>query len=204
MKPRILIACEESGAVRRAFRRLGFDAYSCDLLSAADGSPYHFRGDIREALKAGPWAAVIAFPPCDHLAVSGARWWKKKRRVQKAAIGFFLLFTRLHRRNGSRRVPLWAIENPIGCMSRLYRKPDQVIQPWQFGHPECKATCLWLHGLPPLTGTKNVRSAMLRRPIRLRHRIHHMAPGEDRKRERSRTFDGIAAAMAAQWGAFLK
>lgn len=194
---KVLVGCEFSGAVRRAFRRLGHDAWSCDLLPAEDGSPYHIRGDIFRAIVRRRWDLVIFFPPCTHLCCSGARWFKSKKKQQAAAVRFFLKLARVQ----CRRL---AIENPVGIMSSRYRKPDQIIQPWQFGHPETKATCLWLRGLPTLEGTKNVRSAMLRRPARLRGRIHHMPPGPERERERSRTFSGIAAAMAQQWGGPIK
>lgn len=180
---RVLVACEESQAVTIEFRKLGFEAYSCDLMECSGGHPeWHLLGDVRNYLQ-DFWDAVIAFPPCTDLAVSGARWFKDKD--QKPAIDFFMLFTRY----------VGAIENPIGIMSRLYRRPDQIIQPWQFGHGETKATCLWLNGLPMLQPTNIVEGR--------EQRIWKMAPGPDRAKERSKTFPGIARAMAEQWGKVL-
>jgi hypothetical protein len=184
---KVLVACEYSGIVRRAFHALGHDVISCDLLPSEDNSPYHYQGPVEDILEqGGNFDLVIAHPPCDHLCVSGARWFREKQADgrQQKGIDFFLLFTTLECK--------WAIENPIGIMSRLYRKPDQIIQPWQFGHGETKATCLWLNGLPCLVPTNIVSG---RQP-----RVHHMSPGPDRWKERSRTYQGIAAAMAAQWG----
>lgn len=183
---KILIACEYSGAVRRAMRNQGLDAWSCDLLPAEDGSCYHLRTDASIALDEG-WGAVIAFPPCTHLCVSGARWFRTKQEQQARAVNFFMMFAAL-------KVP-HAIENPIGIMSSRYRKPDQIIQPWQFGHGETKATCLWLHNLPKLTPTNIVQGREAR--------IHKMPPGPDRAKERSRTYAGIAEAMGQQWGQYL-
>jgi site-specific DNA-cytosine methylase len=181
---KILVACESSGTVRDAFRALGHDALSCDLLPADNGGP-HYRGDVRDILGEG-WDMILAFPPCTHLAVSGAKHFAKKRADgrQQEGIEFFMLFTRLD-------CPRVAIENPIGIMSSTYRKPDQIIHPWQFGHGETKATCLWLKGLPKLTPTNVVdgRDA----------RIHRMPPGPNRWKERSKTYQGIANAMADQW-----
>ncbi len=144
---RILVACEESQSVTKAFRALGHEAYSCDLQPCSGGHPeWHVQGDVTKFLNE-PWDIVVAFPPCTHLASSGARYFREKRRDgrQADAIKFFMLFTGLACPH--------AIENPVGIMSTLYRKPDQIIQPWQFGHPESKATCLWLHELPKLTET---------------------------------------------------
>lgn len=187
---KVLIACEFSGVVREAFRAHGHNAWSCDLLAAEDGSPFHFTGDVRHILHGefiGPWDMMIAHPPCTHLAVSGARWFPAKRAdgSQQAAIDFFMALV-------NAPIERIAIENPVCIMSRLYRKPDQIIQPWQFGHGEIKATCLWLKGLPKLTPTNVVDG---------RHaRVHRMPPGPDRWKERSRTMPGIAEAMASQWG----
>ena len=192
---RILCACEESQAVTSELRRLGHEAYSCDLLPTGGAHPeWHVRADAVEVAKL-TWDMVIAFPPCTHLACSGARWFAEKRRDgrQQSAIGLFLARATLD------HVPRVAIENPVGIMSRLYRKPDQVIQPWQFGHPETKATCLWLRGLPPLAPTHDVFDEMVRLPDAEAHRVHHMAPGPDRQRLRGRTYPGIARAMAEQW-----
>ncbi len=181
----VLIACEFSGVVRRAFRDRGHDAWSCDLLPAEDGNTvHHFEADAIGAAY-NPWDLVIAFPPCTHLCVSGARWFKNKQREQAESIQFFMALANLP-------IPRIAIENPIGIMSTRYRKPDQIIQPWQFGHGETKATCLWLKNLPPLKPTNIVEG---REP-----RVHHASPGTDRWKERSRTLPGIAAAMAEQWG----
>jgi len=170
--------------VRRAFRALGHDAWSCDLLPAEDGDSHHYQDDVRTVLPRA-WDLLIAHPPCTHLAVSGARWFKEKQTEQKAALDFvrFLL---------SADIPCIALENPVSIISTAIRKPDQIIQPWQFGHGETKATCLWLKNLPKLVPTNIVEG---REP-----RIHKMPPGPDRWKERSRTFDGIAQAMAEQWG----
>ncbi len=184
---RVLIACEFSGIVREAFKLKGHDAWSCDLLET-EIPGNHYKEDIRELLKKDDkWDMIIAHPPCTHLAVSGARWFKDKIEEQKAAIEFFLYFTRI-------AVPKVAIENPISIMSRLYRKPDQIIEPWWFGHLERKATCLWLKNLPRLRPTKILEHGMLQ------DRIHRASPGKDRWKERSRTYKGIAEAMAKQWG----
>lgn len=181
---KILFACEESAECRDRFAAQGHDAWSCDLLPSAKPGQ-HYQGDVRDLLSEH-WDAVIAFPPCTDLCVSGARWFAAKRASgeQQRAIEFFMLFTKLG-------CP-WGIENPVGIMSSLYRKPDQIIQPWQFGHGETKATCLWLNGLPPLKPTNIVTG---REP-----RVHRMAPGPDRAKMRSRTYPGIAQAMAEQWG----
>ena len=194
---RVLCACEESQAVTSELRRLGHEAYSCDLLPCSGGHPeWHVQADALEVAKMA-WDMVLAFPPCTHLSSSGARWFAEKRRDgrQQMGIGFFLAFTALD------HVPRVAIENPVGIMSKLYRKPDQIIQPWQFGHPETKATCLWLKGLPPLRPTNDVRVEMDAMDDRDRHRVHHMPPGPERARMRSRTYPGVARAMAEQWGA---
>lgn len=186
---RVLVACEYSGRVREAFRARGHDAWSCDLLAAEDSSPYHFQGQV-EDVPCGygdTWDMFIAFPPCTDLCASGARWFADKQAsgVQQRSIEFFLLC----RDYPAQRV---AIENPVGIMSTVWRKPDQIIQPWQFGHGETKATCLWLKGLPPLKPTNIVEGREAR--------VHRMAPGPDRWKERSRTYQGIADAMASQWG----
>jgi hypothetical protein len=190
---KVLIACEESQAVCKEFRSLGHEAYSCDIQPCSGGHPeWHIEGDVLPVLKED-WDIVIAFPPCTHLAVSGAAWFEEKRKDgrQQEGIDFFMEFTKLE--------SAWAIENPIGIMSKLYRKPDQVIQPWMFGHPEQKATCLWLNNLPPLVSTNNVYIDMMELPDSERQRIHYLPPGPDRGKERSKTFSGIAKAMAQQW-----
>jgi hypothetical protein len=183
---RVLVACESSGRVRQAFRALGHDAFSCDLLPADDGSPYHIQGDVLAVLNDG-WDLMIAHPPCDHLAVSGARWFPEKRADgrQQQGIDFFM-------RMVTAPIPRIAIENPVGIMSTIYRTPDQIIQPWQFGHGETKATCLWLKNLPLLTPTNIVEGR--------ENRIWRMPPSPDRWKLRSATYAGIANGMAAQWG----
>lgn len=181
----ILIACECSGAVRRAFRARGHDAWSCDILPAEDNSTYHYQCDVRDVLY-HQWDMVIAFPPCTDLAVSGAKWFAQKQADgrQQASIEFFLMFTQLD-------CPKVAIENPIGIMSSIWRKPDQIIQPWQFGHGETKATCLWLKGLPLLRPTNIVSGREAR--------VHHMPPSPTRAHDRSVTYQGVAQAMSEQW-----
>jgi hypothetical protein len=183
---RALIACEFSGTVRDAFIRQGCDAWSCDLLPSERPGP-HLQGHVLDVLDGG-WDLLIAFPPCTHLAVSGARWFREKQVEQRAAIDFFLALV-------NAPVSRIAVENPIGIMSTRYRKPDQVLQPWQHGHGEVKATCLWLKNLPLLQPTKIVAG---RQP-----RVHHESPGADRWKRRSRTLQGIADAMADQWGGLL-
>lgn len=182
----VLIACEFSGVVRDAFIAKGHNAISCDLLDTERPGP-HFKHDVRDIIDCFKWDLIIAHPPCTDLSSSGARWFKDKQAdgSQIKAIEFFKYFTELN-------CPKIAIENPIGVMSTLYRKPDQIIQPWQFGHGETKATCLWLKGLPLLIPTNIVEG---RDP-----KIHHMPPGPDRAKNRSRTYQGIADAMAEQWG----
>lgn len=182
---RVLIACEYSGAVRDAFISRGHEALSCDLLPTDVPGP-HYQGDVKDIINDG-WDLMIAHPPCTHLAVSGARHFaaKKASGVQDEALDFvrFLL---------EADIPKIALENPISIISSRIRKPDQIIQPWQYGHGETKATCLWLKNLPKLTPTNIVEG---REP-----RVHMMPPGPNRWKERSKTFAGIAAAMADQWG----
>lgn len=185
---RVLVACEFSGIVRSAFRARGHDAWSCDLLPAEDGSEYHYQSDaIHEAWNdyPVPWDLMIAHPPCTYLAVSGARWMKDRPGQVKAGLQFVrdLMDAPIER---------IAIENPISVISSRIRKPDQIIQPWMFGHGETKATCLWLKNLPKLIPTNIVEGREAR--------VHKMPPGPDRWKERSRTFQGIADAMADQWG----
>lgn len=182
---RVLVACEYSGRVRDAFADLGHDAMSCDLLpTEAPGK--HYQGDVRDVLDY-PWDLMIAHPPCTDLSVSGARHFEAKRidGRQQASASFFMMLAKAD-------IPRIAIENPICIMSSLYRKPDQIIQPWEYGHGETKATCLWLKGLEPLTPTNVVEGREAR--------VHRMPPGPDRWKERSRTFEGVAQAMATQWG----
>jgi len=182
---RVLIACEYSGVVREAFKKRGFDAWSCDLLPT-EVAGQHITGDVRRAFRQR-WDLIIAHPPCTHLAVSGARHFPEKIADgrQQEAIDFFMEMTNAPARHV-------AVENPVCVMSRLYRKPDQIIQPFMFGHGETKATCLWLKNLPKLKPT-NIAEGR-------EQRIWRMPPGPDRWKERSRTFQGIADAMAQQWG----
>lgn len=193
---RVLVACEESQAVTIEMRKRGHIAYSCDLLDCSGGHPeWHIKGDALEIAKMD-WDMCLAFPPCTHLASSGAAWFDEKRRngKQQMGIGFFLAFTALD------HIPKVCIENPVGIMSNVYRKPDQIIQPWQFGHPEQKATCLWLKGLDPLKPTDNVKDELLKLEDNQRQRLHYLPPSPDRAKLRSKTFSGIAKAMAEQWG----
>lgn len=187
---RVLIACEMSGVVRRAFRARGHDAWSCDLLPAMDGSEFHIQGDALQVLRQ-EWDLLIAHPPCTYLTVAGARWFKGREREQVEAVSFAEALWNAN-------IPRIALENPIGVLStksRL-RKPTQIIQPWMFGHGETKATCLWLKGLPPLQPSKIVDG---RSP-----RVHFESPGIvnglTRQQRRSLTYQGIADAMASQWG----
>lgn len=187
---RVLVACEFSGVVRDAFAAQGHDAWSCDLLpSETQGN--HYECDAREAIGAQNWGLMIAHPPCTHLAVSGARWFPEKRASgeQQAALQFVQMLM-------NAPIPRIAIENPISIISSSIRKPDQIIQPWMFGHGETKATCLWLNGLPKLVPTDVVTGREAR--------VHRMPPWPGRWKERSRTFQGIANAMASQWGALTK
>lgn len=159
----MLVACEFSGVVRRAFRERGHDAWSCDILPAEDGSAFHFQRDMAGIWKnTHAWDLLIAHPPCTYLAVSGARWWKERRMEQSAALGFVRALL-------NAPVPRIALENPIGVISTRIRKPDQIVQPWQFGHGETKATCLWLKDLPKLVPTDIVDG---RTP-----RVHYASPG---------------------------
>ena len=188
LKPlRVLVGCESSGKVRDAFIKLGHDAMSCDLLPTDSPGP-HYQGNVFDVIDA-PWDLAIFHPACTHLAVSGARHFEAKRQDgrQQEAVSFFM---RLVRR--SEHIPRRAFENPISIMSSMWRKPNQIIQPWQYGHGETKATCLWLEGLENLEPTNIVEG---REP-----RIHKMPPSPDRWKKRSETFQGIADAIAMQWG----
>lgn len=194
----VLVACEESQAVTIALRLAGVEAYSCDILPCSGGHPeWHIQGDVLPLLQE-EWAAIIAFPPCTHLAVSGAAWFAQKRADgrQQEGIDFFMQIANAP----CERI---AIENPVGIMSRLWRKPDQIVQPWMFGHMESKATCLWLKGLPPLIPTSHNYHAMMQLPERERMRLHYLPPSPERAALRSKTYDGIARAMAHQWRNFL-
>ena len=180
---KVLVACEFSGIVRDAFAAKGHDAVSCDLL-ATEKPGRHIQDDVLNYLDSG-WDMMIAHPPCTHLAVSGARWFKYKGTNQEVALRFVqdLLMA---------KIPCICIENPVSVISTRIRKPDQIIQPWQFGHGETKATCLWLKNLPLLQSTVIVEGR--------ENRVHKMPPGSNRWKNRSRTFQGIADAMAEQWG----
>lgn len=180
---RVLVACEFSGTVRDAFTARGHDAVSCDLLPSETPGP-HYQGDVLDILGDG-WDLMIAHPPCTHLAVSGARWFAEKREEQAQALDFVRALL-------DAPIPRIALENPVSVISSRIRKPDQIVQPWHFGHGEVKATCLWLKGLPPLVPTDVVDGREAR--------VWRMPPGPDRWKERSRTFTGLAAAMADQWG----
>jgi hypothetical protein len=217
---KVLVACEFSGIVREAFNRRGHRATSADLLPTEIPGD-HYKGDVRDILDQG-WNLMIAHPPCNHIAVSGARWFPEKiadGRQQKA-IGFFMEMV-------NAPIEKIAIENPIGIMSTIYRKPDQIVQPWMFGHPESKATCLWLKGLPPLTPTKYADWKYYRccghafrqemgkygcpfcngtktaKPLwdnMTPSGQNKLGPSEQRSADRARTYPGIAEAFAAQWG----
>lgn len=229
---KILIGCEQSGVVRRAFRERGHDAWSCDILPSEDGSPYHCQSDVNLILRWG-WDMMIAFPPCTHLCVSGARWFKGKKVEQAASIDFFMKLM-------SAPIEKICIENPVGIMSSNFRKPDQYVQPWEFGHDASKKTGLWLKNLPLLKPTYSVeRPAWVDCPccedmLCVRHKVHvsdcdcppleywiadggddpyrkhygnqtpsgqnKLGPSATRAAERSRTYEGIAQAMADQWG----
>jgi site-specific DNA-cytosine methylase len=186
----ILCACEESQAVCNELRKLGHNAFSNDIIDCSGSHPeYHMKCDVSVALREREWDMVIAFPPCTNLAVSGARWFPQKRAdgSQQRSIDFFMQFVTY----AEERDCMLSIENPIGIMSTHYRKPDQIIQPWQFGHGETKATCLWLRGLPKLEPTNIVDGREAR--------IWKLPPSKDRGKLRSKTYYGIAQAMAEQW-----
>lgn len=182
---RVLVACEYSARVRDAFRRHGHDAWSCDLLPCEGDPQWHLQQPVEQVLSEG-WDLMIAHPPCTHLAVSGARHFHRKQQEQAEALDFVRLLM-------AAPIDRWCIENPVSIISTAIAPPTQLIQPWQFGHGETKSTCLWLKNLPMLRPTQIVDG---REPI-----VHHMPPGPDRWKARSRTYQGIAAAMAEQWGA---
>ena len=179
----MLVACEFSGRVRDAFIAKGHDAISCDFLETESPGPHHI-GSVIELLGDG-FDMMIAHPPCTHLAASGSRWFKNKIEEQKQALDFVRILM-------NTEIPLIAIENPIGVISSRIRKPDQIIHPWMFGHGETKATGLWLKGLKKLIPTNLVDGRVAK--------VHRMPPGPDRWKNRSRTYTGIAQAMADQWG----
>ena len=183
---RILVACEFSGIVRDAFATRGWDAWSCDLLPS-ERPGQHYQGDVRDIL-GQRWDMMIAHPPCTYLAVSGARWFTARRREQDDALQFVRLLL-------DAPIAHIAIENPISIISTRIRKPDQIIQPWQYGHGETKATCLWLKSLPPLQPSHIVEGR--------EHRVWRLSPSVSRSKERGRTYQGIANAMADQWSAYI-
>lgn len=203
MSKRILVACEESQAVTIAFRQAGYEAYSCDLQACSGGHPeWHRQEDVRNVL-GEPWDMILAFPPCTHLCCSGARWFEQKRNngQQQSGIDFFMLFA-----NISKEIS-YAIENPVGIMSTVWRKPDQIIQPYEFGDEAQKQTCIWLNKLPPLVSTKIVgRGEMMTlKSGRVMPAWYNNVPADRKLRSkiRSKTFPGIAKAMAAQWGPYV-
>ena len=191
---KVLVACEYSGRVRQAFRSRGIDAVSCDLLPSEDNSPHHIQGDVR-ALLCQPWAMVIAHPPCTYLANSGVRWRVDRQEWEQVADGaqFFLACLNAN-------ASFVAVENPVMhkyAREIVGRKANFSVQPWQFGDPAKKRTCFWTNGLPPLTPTSNLTAADAKPDC------HYASPGPDRWKERSRTYPGIASAIADQWGAIL-
>ena len=202
----VLVGCEKSQTVTKALRKLGVEAYSCDIQPTDGGHPeWHLQMDVFEAIASREWDMGIFFPTCTYLTVSANKWYKdqparksgalvgaERRAAREEAVDFF---TRLYNCG----IPKVAIENPIGVMSSRFRKPDQVLQPWMFGHPERKATCLWLRGLPKLTETNNVKEEMMQLPKKEQHRLHYLPKTADRWQTRSLTFHGIADAMATQW-----
>ena len=196
---KILVACEESQAVTTEFRKLGHEAYSCDILEASGGHPeWHLQQDVLPLLEQ-PWDMIIAFPPCTNLAVSGAAWFSQKRAdgSQQASVEFFMKFANAN-------CPKIAIENPVGIMSTEWRKPDQIIQPWMFGDPFSKKTCLWIKGLPLLVPTNIVEEGervtfASGKSMPKWYSDAYRLPPEERAKLRSKTFPGIASAMASQW-----
>lgn len=199
---RVLIGCEFSGVVRSAFRARGFDAWSCDLLPAEDGSQYHLQQDVIDLL-GDNWDMAVFHPPCTHLAVSGARYFKRKAAEQQAALAFVRALL-------DAPIPHIALENPVSVISSKIRKPDQIIQPWMFGHSESKKTCLWLkdlpklrptHIAPPVSYTNNGRPLFYNQTPSGQNKL---GPSADRWKKRSRTYQGIADAMAQQWGDYIR
>jgi hypothetical protein len=212
-KLRVIVGCEYSGRVREAFRALGHEAYSCDLLPADDNSPNHFQMDIFKAIEQyGPFDLGIFHPPCTYLTNAGVRWLHEhvqSRKGKKPVVSGAVRWDAM--REGARfftallnvDIPKIAIENPIPhkyAVTAIGRKYDQIVQPWMFGHTERKATCFWLKGLPLLVPTNNVKEEMLKLPKKEQQRLHYLPPSADRWKLRSETFSGIAAAMAQQWG----
>lgn len=198
---KVLVACEFSGIVRDAFRARGHDAWSCDLLPCEADPTWHIQGDVLQVLDRG-WDLMIGHPPCTYLTVSGNKWMKPeyadrfpgRAGQRESAAAFFMALM-------AAPIPRIAVENPIGIMSTRFRKPDQVVQPWMFGHGETKATCLWLRNLPQLVPT-HLKSDLFAKeqPTERVQRLHRLPPSADRWKERSRTSHGIANAFADQWG----
>ena len=182
---RVLVACEFSGIVRDAFIEAGHDAMSCDLLPTEAPGP-HYQGDVRDVLYAG-WDLMVAHPPCTHLAVSGGPWMEEKRQDGRQAVALSFV-----RELAAAPIERIAIENPVSVLSTLWREPDQIVQPWQHGHGEMKSLCLWLKNLPRLEPSEVVEGR--------EQRVWRLPPSPDRWKERSRFFEGVAAAMASQWG----
>ena len=196
---KVLVACEYSGRVREAFRAKGHDAWSCDIIPSDDNSPYHLKEDVMNVIHWNDWDMMIAFPPCTHLASSGARWFKEKEADgrQQEGIDFFMELAEAN-------IDKIAIENPVGIMSSRYRKPDQIINPYDFGDDASKKTCLWLKNLPPLKPTGYVEPRIIDGKPRWGNQTdsgqNRLPPSEDRAKLRSLTYMGIAKAMADQWG----
>jgi hypothetical protein len=195
---RVLVACEYSGKVRRAFRKRGHDAWSCDLLPADDGSEYHYQGDVMDIINDG-WDLLIGHPPCTYLCNSGVSWLHKQEgrwdKMRDGAEFFKLLW--------ESDIPRIALENPIMhkyAKEIIGTNQTQLVQPWMFGHAESKATCLWLKGLNPLIETNNVKEKWKALPKKEAQRLHMLPPSKDRWKLRSETYQGIADAMAEQWG----
>lgn len=205
---RVLVACESSGVVRRAFRRRGYDAWSCDLLPAADGSEHHIVGDVRELLAGAvcgeQWDLMIAHPPCTYLCSSGLHW-NKRRPGREALTQEALQFVR---ELMDAPIAHIGIENPVGCISTRIRKPDSIVQPYQFGDDASKTTCWWLKNLPPLTPTRYVAPRMVNGKPRWANQTdsgqNRLGPSADRWRKRSETYPGMASAMADQWGSWVQ
>jgi hypothetical protein len=209
MKPLILVGCERSQKICIAFRKKGYEAYSNDIEPCYGNHPeWHLQMDIFEAIKLKKWDLGIFHPPCDFLTVSGNRWFfetgkvkkrtivgKEREKEREKAIKFFIKLWNCN-------IPHLAIENPVGIMSTVFKLPTQIIQPYEFGHPETKATCLWLKNLPKLKGTNNVFFEMQKLPEKEKHRIHYI--GGNHKKERSETYEGIAEAISIQWGEAIK
>lgn len=196
---RVLIACEYSGRTRNAFLKAGHDAVSCDLLPSEDDSPYHYQGDVFDLIKDQQFDLMIAHPPCTYLAVSGLHW-NKRDPSRQAKTEEALLFVKALM---GADIPRIAVENPVSCISSRIRKPDQIIQPWWFGEDASKKTCLWLKNLPLLVATNRLPGDdRTRRANQTPSGQNKLGPSPDRWKERSRTYQGVAAAFAAQWGIF--